>query len=381
MDKALRHQKTWSFLYKMLSGYIHRKFNLTHEPCLAEGPLIVITNHVTDWDPLLVAMSFPEKQLYFVASEHLLRKGIVSALLDYFLEPIPRRKATTGSDAALNCLRHLRAGHSVCIFGEGDASWDGRTGQVFSATGKLVRSSGATLVTFRIEGGYLSRPRWGRGVRRGKVHVHPVNVYPPQKLKSMTPEEINKAINADIREDAWFRQEQSPVAYKGTRTAERIETALFLCPKCGKIGNLHGKGDTLTCSCGLSLRYTPEGFFDPPKPFRDIAQWDAWQHSQLLDGRFDREGVLFSDEGLVLREILPSHRVRDLAKGVLSQYRDALRLGTREFILSQIRDMAMVQNNILLFSIGSKYYEIHASKPRCLRKYLALWRKLQPVDP
>lgn len=381
MDKAIRHQKTWVFLYRLLGGYIHKKFNLSHEPCTAEGPLIVLSNHVTDWDPLLVAMSFPEKMLYFVASEHLMRKGLLSSILNYLFAPIPRKKASTGSDTALACLRHVRAGHSVCIFGEGDASWNGCTGHVFPATGKLVRASGATLVTFRIEGGYLSNPRWGKGVRRGRVHVHPVNIYPPQTLKAMEPDMINAAIDRDIREDAWQRQALSPVAYKGARPAENIETALFLCPKCGRIGTLRGRDDRVECDCGLSLRYTPQGYFDPPKPFQTIAQWDEWQLARLADPDFLGDGALFSDDGLLLKEILPGHREQNLEKGVLFQYRDALRLGGREFLLSKIRSMAMVQNNVLLFDIGDKYYELRALKPRCLRKYLALWQNLQPKLP
>lgn len=38
---------------------------------------IVLSNHVTDYDPLLVGVSFPG-QMYFVASEHITRWDIAS---------------------------------------------------------------------------------------------------------------------------------------------------------------------------------------------------------------------------------------------------------------------------------------------------------------
>ena len=92
MDKYTRHVKTWRLLYRLLHGFIEHKFNLSHEDICPEGPCIVIPNHVSEWDPLLVAMSFPEKQMYFVASEHLFRKGPVSRLLCWLVAPIARKR-------------------------------------------------------------------------------------------------------------------------------------------------------------------------------------------------------------------------------------------------------------------------------------------------
>lgn len=80
--------------------------------CQVDGPCIIIPNHVTAMDPLLVAMSFPKKQMYFVASEHLFRKGLISSLLNWLVEPIPRKKASSGVDTVMAVLSRLRAGHS-----------------------------------------------------------------------------------------------------------------------------------------------------------------------------------------------------------------------------------------------------------------------------
>ena len=169
MDSFSRHQKIWRFLYPIVHRPICQKFNLSHTDLDVEGPILLIPNHTCAWDPLLVAMSLPRKQVYFVASEHIFRWGLISRLLNWLVEPIPRRKASSGADTVKACLRHLKAGHSVCLFAEGEQSWDGLNQPIFPATGKLARSSGATLVTFRLEGGYLSLPRWGKGVRRGRM--------------------------------------------------------------------------------------------------------------------------------------------------------------------------------------------------------------------
>ena len=73
MDDYQRHQKIWKVLYALANRWICRSFNLTHEDLRVEGPVLLIPNHVCAWDPLLVAMSLREKQVYYVASEHLFR--------------------------------------------------------------------------------------------------------------------------------------------------------------------------------------------------------------------------------------------------------------------------------------------------------------------
>ena len=60
-----------------VASVINKKFDMTHEDISVEGPILLIPNHVTSWDPVLVAMSLRNKQVYYVASEHLFRKGFI----------------------------------------------------------------------------------------------------------------------------------------------------------------------------------------------------------------------------------------------------------------------------------------------------------------
>ena len=377
MDAEKRYLRIWKALYRLLAGYLSRRFGLLSERCELPGPCLIISNHATTWDPLLLAVSFPGKNIHFVASEHIFRLGVVSRLLCALMDPIPRRKGSGGADTVMMCLRKLTQGGSVCIFAEGEATWDGVSAGVFPATGKLARTSGITLVTYRLEGGYLSLPRWSRKLRRGQMRGHIVGVYPPERLKAMRPAEITELIDRDIYEDAWQRQRTEPVKYKGRAPAESLEQCLFMCPRCHRVDSLKSAGDILGCSCGLELRYTELGFFDPREPFETVRQWDLWQRERLAARDFPHGEELFSDTGLSLREIGARHRERPLCRGCLRQYEDRMDLESFSFPLTDISNMAMVKANILLFSAGDKYYELRASAPRCLRKYLEVWEQAQ----
>ena len=378
VDALTRHRRIWKIIYGPLSLWLRRKFNFTPEISRIEGPCIVIPNHVTNFDPILVSLSFPDNQMYYVASEHIFRLGLVTKLLDWLVSPIPRRKGAGGADAVMTILRRIRDGASVGLFAEGDSSWDGRSVGIFPSTGKLVRASGATLVTYRLEGGHLSLPRWGRGVRKGKMRGHVVGVYPPAQLKAMKPAEIVETINRDIYEDAYEREASENVRFVGKNAAENLETLLYICPECGQVGRLRSAGVWIRCdACGFHRRYTETGALEPAEPFANPGEWDRWQKERAKGLQPDKNGLIFSDADMRLREILPKHRTKRLDKGTLELTKTELRLGGETFPLAEIGEMSVYGAKTLVFTCRERYFEIKSKYPRCARKYLDYWKEMR----
>ena len=374
MDKKNHENKfVWKLLVWLLAPLIRLRFNLTSDRFDVEGPCLVVSNHVTAWDPLLMAVSFPRTPVHFVASEHLFRKRFLSWLLEYFIAPIPRRKASSAADTVMKVLRRLKAGQVVGLFAEGEASWDGVNIEVFSATGKMARTSGATLVTYRIQGGYPSLPRWTNKIRRGKVQGRIVGIYPPEQLKKMKPDEILALIERDIHEDAWARQKQERVKFRGKNLAEGIERGFFICPKCGGIDTVRGVGDRVKCTCGFDVQYTEEAFLQPAAPFETLRQWELWQRERFNSMAFAPNELMFSDEGLELKEIEAQHGEKLLGTVTLRQYPEGIEAGEHRFDYADMGHMSMVKRNILLFTVGDRYFELRDKNGKCIRKYLYAW--------
>ena len=370
MEAAARHRTIWKLARGPVAFWMRRKFNFTPEICSEDGPCLVISNHVTSWDPLMVALSFPNKVLYYVASEHIFRKGFLTKLLDWALSPIARRKGASGADTVMTIMRRVRKGASIGLFAEGDCTWDGRSVKVFPATGKLARSCGATLVTYRLEGGHLSLPRWGKGVRKGKMRGHVVGVYKPEELKAMKPDEICDIINRDIYEDAWERQKSEQVRFACKAPAANIETMLYLCPECGRLGTIRSDGAVVRCDCGFTRTLTEMGSFTPAEPFANPGEWDLWQKEKLTQLQPDENGVLFSDTEMELTEVMQGHKTQSLGMGELCQKADELICCGEHFAMSGIEGMAIYTAQTLVFSYEGRYFEIKSKKIRCARKYL-----------
>ena len=108
-----KHKFFYKLLFPLVKVFVKIKFGYKCETAkdLPEN-YIVLSNHVTDYDPLLVGVSFP-RQMYFVASEHITRWGLPYKLLKLALHPIIRYKGTVATATVREILRKVRAGGSV----------------------------------------------------------------------------------------------------------------------------------------------------------------------------------------------------------------------------------------------------------------------------
>lgn len=372
----MEHGKRHVFLYRLLRFLIAPFFriavNYKHDIVADTGrPALVLSNHVTDIDPPLIALACP-RQMYFVASEHATRWGLASRLLHFIAGPIVRLKGSSGAGTTKEILRALRAGHNVCIFPEGNRTFTGRTLPFVAATGKLARASGADLVTFRFEGGYFSWPRWSKTRRRGEMRGRVAGHYTADRLQEMTADQINEIIARDLYEDAYARQREHPIPYRGKRLAEFLEIALYLCPSCGGLGTLRSEGDRFSCRCGLSGRYTEYGFLEGEDlPFDSVADWDDWQRERLAElAEAGGNEPLLADDGQGLYEIDPCVSSTLVEEGRLQMGRQVLTLGSRSFPLAGIHELAISGKMTLTFSHGGTQYEIISPHPRSAGKYL-----------
>ena len=379
-----RRQFIWWVLHRTAGPYFRRRFNYACEPIEVEGPYLLVSNHVTNNDPFFVGLSAPGRPLTYVASEHIFRQGLVSSIIKKLLSPIPRSKAASGAGTVKSVLRRIKEGESVALFAEGDCTWSGLSSKVFPATGKLAKACGAPLVTYRIEGGYLSHPRWAKNGRKGRMHGGPVHVYTAEELKGMTAEEVTAAIDRDIYEDAWQRQAEEGPEFKGRGKAEGLERGFYICPCCGGM-KLTSEGDMMTCAnCATTVRVGDTGrlsySFNPEIPpvgrhFADNAAWDAWQ-AYRMDGIAKGDFAEPEHASIPCLYTKVNDDKREKGRKVLltlSIKGHFMSIDGEELAFGDISDMSMVKTNRLLYTTAEGYYELKSGEG-CLRMVLNAWQ-------
>ena len=374
-----RQRRAYTFLYGTTKALMKWLLNYEAEPGpTAEGPCLILSNHVTDFDPFLVGLSFPE-HMYFVAGENVLRMGFLSRIATRYASLIQRVKGTTDAEAALQILRTLRKGRNVCMFAEGSRTFTGETLPIAPATAKLMKLSRSTLITYRITGGYLSTPRWSTHRRKGRMSGRAVGIYGPEELKKMSEGEVLDLLKRDLYENAYETQAQDPVPFRGKALAETLETALYLCPKCHRIDGLHSAGNRFYCDCGLSMTLDEFGFFQGEDlPFKTPLEWDKWQEQEMekLAQTLGDEPA-FSDEDQTLNRKEGDHRLTPLTTGTMALYRDKLVIGDRAFPLKDLRGIGLIQRQGMVFSTAEGDFAVTAKRLRCVRKYHTLFEYLR----
>lgn len=342
-----------------------------------EGNYIVVANHVSVADPILICLGF-RRQMYLVASEHLMQKGFGSFLLRWLFDPIVRPKSSSAVQTVKEMLSCLKAGCNVCLFPEGTCTFSGVTGDFLGTVGKLVKHAKTTLITYRFHGGYIALPRWGMFLRRGQFVGETVGIYPPGMIANMSDGGVNACIQKDLYEDAYMRQAEDPRRYRSRRPAEALETAFYICPHCGAWGKISTQGETVLCQgCGSAGRMNAYGFLEG-WPFTTLKDWDAWQLGQVSswvgEGTFSLE-----DTHIQLTEVGTSHRRMILYRGPIRMTEAGITAGQRLFQLSSIRNMDIIRRNLLVFTDNDGCrYQISGSARFCGRKYLQTylaWRK------
>jgi hypothetical protein len=195
----------------------------------------------------------------------------------------------------------------------------------------------------------------------------------------MTDAEVTGAIERDLYVDAFADQRARPVAYKGGAPAERLETAIYTCPACGRVGTLVSEGDRFGCACGLSVRYGAFGFFEGARvPFDTVAEWDLWQERRLRELIRSRgSGVICRKEDALLTRIDAKHGETAVARGALSLDATCLRVGAFAVPTEKVGGMAMYGRGTIVFSAGGDSYELKCARGVNMRKYLTLFQILR----
>ena len=373
-----RHRRFWVLMRILLSRYFIRKFGYEYDSLAdIEGPYLLLANHNMELDPALVGIA-THKHVYFVASEHIMRKGLGTWFLRTFFRPIIHTKGKTGTKSVMAIIKTLKKGQNVCLFAEGNRSFNGVTGDILPSTGKLAKAAGASLVTFRIEGGFLTQPRFSTSRRKGKTYGHLVHVYKPEELKKMSDDEMNETINRDLYEDAYAVQAEKMIPYKGKNLTLGIESTLFWCPACKKMETLTSTSDEVRCgACGFSASYDEYGYLNCSDGVkRNMRDWDREQKDFLI-GQF-RDGTFegFTDP-VTVRIIGADHKAGEVMNGELRATTEGVTFAGKHYKRGYISGLAVYSRNYIntLFGPEEVQYDLRGDRGFNALKYYYLYQE------
>jgi 1-acyl-sn-glycerol-3-phosphate acyltransferase len=163
----------------------------------AQGPVIIAANHVSNWDPVLVGISF-KRPVHFIAKAELFTNPVLGKLLTG-LNAFPVKRGTPDRRAIRQALDILDMGEVLGIFPEGERKREGQETTAHTGIAMLALKSGAPVLPVACIGSRRNLPiGWLNPlvVRVGEPLL--LSEYRGQKINSENMEKVSKQIMCEI---------------------------------------------------------------------------------------------------------------------------------------------------------------------------------------
>lgn len=147
-----------------VASIVRSKFQgLEHLP--QAGPCILVPNHQSVLDPLLLQGGLPRAVDSMTKSTQFARWFFRWILPRIHAFPVRRYRVDPQSVRVL--FRRLEEGRVVCVYPEGERSWDGRLQPFRRGTLRVLLRAGVPVIPVGIDGTFRVWPRWASRPRRG----------------------------------------------------------------------------------------------------------------------------------------------------------------------------------------------------------------------
>ncbi len=267
--KTKKFKKPNYFLYKLFyfacKVVAKLKFNLKvekNELKGTKGGCVVLVNHpsIIDFFTTCVAV---RRRAHFVISSAFYQTMPIKPLING-VRAISKNQFQTSMTDMKKMKEVVDNDMPLILFPAGLMTATGEGTPIPPATGKVVKWFNSDVYTIHIQGSYLTKPKWGKGVRRGKIVLNATKLVSKEELKTTTPDELQKLIDKNLSFDEYEYQKQAMIPHKKGDNVDGLQNILFGCPHCKSEFSIEVDGNKLMCSkCGYSVKANTYGLFEP----------------------------------------------------------------------------------------------------------------------
>src|SRR6478735_2169229 len=174
-----------------------------------DGPVLLVSNHQSNLDPVLVGIACP-RQLKYLARQGLFFWPFSLWIRSLGAVPIDReRGALSGIRTTLELLKQQNA---VLVFPEGSRTENGTLGVMLPGFCLLARRSGATIVPVGIVGAFEALPRGAIYPRPNAIRLAFGTPILKQQATELSDEQLTALVTQRIRQAMGLPQCESPAS-------------------------------------------------------------------------------------------------------------------------------------------------------------------------
>lgn len=154
------------------------------------GPVLIVSNHQSNLDPVLIGLGCPRQLKYFA------RIGLFFWPFSWWIRalgavPIDQKSAINGIKTTLKLLKQ---GEAIVVFPEGSRTPDGKLHEMLPGFCVLARRSGATIVPTAIDGAFDALPRGAALPRLAEITLTICEPIMPREVAAMSDEQLTRLV-------------------------------------------------------------------------------------------------------------------------------------------------------------------------------------------
>lgn len=184
------------------------------------GGLLIVANHTSHLDPILVGHAALPRDLHFFARSSLFKNRLFGGLLRR-LQAIPVARGQGDREALQRALALLEEGKALVVFPEGTRSPDGQLGEAKPGVGLLALQAGVPIICAHISGAHRAFPRGAKFPRPRKIRIEWGEPRTPERWRALGPadERPARAIVQALMDELASLGGQSRISQQNTSSA------------------------------------------------------------------------------------------------------------------------------------------------------------------
>ena len=167
-----------------------------------EGRFLLVCNHLSIMDPVLLLHHFRDSQLAFISKRENSSMFIIGKLMHKLLcQTINRENDREALKTIIKCINIIKEDKaSIAVFPEGYTSRDGKLQHFRSGVFKIAQKANVPIVVVTLQNTAVILHNAAR-LKPTQVELHLVGVIPPEELKGVTAVEIGERVHRMMADD------------------------------------------------------------------------------------------------------------------------------------------------------------------------------------
>lgn len=203
VDLSVPQEHDSPFYRKATDLYVEAALTLLHtkihtqglEKIPEGGRFLVVSNHLSFMDPVMLLRYFQGHQLAFISKKENRNMFIIGKIMHKLMcQPIDRENDREALKTIIRCIKLLKEDEaSVAVFPEGYISKDRKLHHFRSGVFKIATKAQVPIVVCTLKNTHTILPN-AKNLKRAEVWFHVVDVIPAEGLKDRTTVDIAEQV-------------------------------------------------------------------------------------------------------------------------------------------------------------------------------------------